>query len=102
MDDTAADDNDFLQFLVKSQNQRLDDQRVTLSSLPGMEAFTIRDPKDGNVLKTNFDQFCNMVSRAHVSFPVNFGGHLISKTKFIGACFTRKYCFSLSISKFHI
>ncbi|CAM4342661.1 unnamed protein product [Leuciscus chuanchicus] len=61
----SPDDDDFLQFLVKSQSQRLDDQRVTLSSLPGMEAFTIRDPKDGNVLKTNFDQFCNMVSRAH-------------------------------------
>ncbi|KAK7175230.1 hypothetical protein R3I93_002205 [Phoxinus phoxinus] len=57
--------DDFLQFLVKSQSQRLDDQRVTLSALPGMEAFATRDPKDGNVLKTNFDQFCNMVSRAH-------------------------------------
>ncbi|XP_016131477.1 uncharacterized protein [Sinocyclocheilus grahami] len=30
-----------------------------------MEAFTIKDPKDGNVLKTNFDQICSMVSKAH-------------------------------------
>uniref|UniRef100_A0A8C1SS94 Uncharacterized protein n=1 Tax=Cyprinus carpio TaxID=7962 RepID=A0A8C1SS94_CYPCA len=30
--------DDFFQFLVKSQSQRLDDQRVTLNSLPGMEA----------------------------------------------------------------
>ncbi|XP_039542191.1 uncharacterized protein LOC120489444 isoform X2 [Pimephales promelas] len=59
------DGDDFFQYLVKSQSQRLDDQRVTLSSLPGMEAFTMRDPKDRNALKTNFDQFCNMVSRAH-------------------------------------
>ncbi|XP_048044615.1 uncharacterized protein LOC125267216 isoform X1 [Megalobrama amblycephala] len=61
----SPDADDFFQFLVNSQSQRLDDQRVTLNALPGMEAFTIRDPKDGNVLKTNFDQFCNMVSRAH-------------------------------------
>ncbi|XP_067285111.1 uncharacterized protein [Pseudorasbora parva] len=70
----SPDADDFFQFLVKSQSQRLDDQRVTLSSLPGMEAFTVRDPKDGNVLKTNFDQFCNMVSRAH-----SFRKHMPSK-----------------------
>ncbi|KAL1278604.1 hypothetical protein QQF64_025277 [Cirrhinus molitorella] len=61
----SSDPDEFFQFLVKSQSQRLDDQRVALNSLPGMEAFTIKDPKDGNVLKTNFDQICSMVSRAH-------------------------------------
>ncbi|XP_042575692.1 uncharacterized protein LOC109044891 [Cyprinus carpio] len=61
----SPDPDDFFQFLVKSQSQRLDDQRVTLNSLPGMEAFTIKDPKDGHVLKTNFDQICSMVSKAH-------------------------------------
>ncbi len=68
---SAPDPDDFFQFLVKSQSQRFDDQRVTLNALPGMEAFTIKDPKDGNVLKTNFDQICSMVSKAHVSFPSN-------------------------------
>uniref|UniRef100_A0A8C1H1S5 Uncharacterized protein n=2 Tax=Cyprinus carpio TaxID=7962 RepID=A0A8C1H1S5_CYPCA len=63
---SAPDPDEFFQLLVKSQSQRLDDQRVTLNSLPGMEAFMIKDPKDGNLLKTNFDQFCSMVSRAHV------------------------------------
>ncbi|XP_059415128.1 G-protein-signaling modulator 1-like [Carassius carassius] len=61
----SPDPDDFFQLLVKSQSQRLDEQRVTLNSLPGMEAFMIKDPKDGNVLKTNFDQICSMVSRAH-------------------------------------
>jgi len=98
---TSADGDDFFQYLVKSQSQRLDDQRVTLSSLPGMEAFTMRDPKDRNALKTNFDQFCNMVSRAHVSFPVNFGGHLISKTKFIWSMFYKKIRFTISNSICH-
>ncbi|XP_059389897.1 uncharacterized protein LOC132123258 isoform X2 [Carassius carassius] len=61
----SSDPDAFFQFLVKSQSQRLDDQRVALSSLPGMEAFTIKDPKDGSVLKTNFDQICSLVSKAN-------------------------------------
>uniref|UniRef100_A0A673G2S7 Uncharacterized protein n=1 Tax=Sinocyclocheilus rhinocerous TaxID=307959 RepID=A0A673G2S7_9TELE len=48
----SPDPDDFFQFLVNSQSQRLDNQRVTLNSLPGMEAFTIKDPKDGNNNKT--------------------------------------------------
>ncbi|XP_052406314.1 serine/arginine repetitive matrix protein 1 isoform X2 [Carassius gibelio] len=64
-DSYSSDPDAFFQFLVKSQSQRLDDQRVALSSLPGMEAFTIKDPKDGSVLKTNFYQICNLVSKAN-------------------------------------
>lgn len=61
-----------------------------------MEAFTIRDAKDGNVLKTNFDQFCNMVSRAHVSFPVSLGGPLdiwFQKQSLLEHCFYKKIQF---------
>ncbi|XP_051987762.1 uncharacterized protein LOC127647526 [Xyrauchen texanus] len=61
----SQDPDELFQLLVNSKSRRLDDQRVTLTSLPGMEAFTIKDQKEGNTLKANFDQICNMVSRAH-------------------------------------
>ncbi|XP_051571690.1 uncharacterized protein LOC127451216 isoform X2 [Myxocyprinus asiaticus] len=61
----SQDPDEFFQLLVNSQSRRLDDQRVTLTTLPGMKAFTIKDQKEGNTLKANFGQICNMVGRAN-------------------------------------
>lgn len=65
---TALGPDEIYQHVVNSQRSRLDDQRVMLTSLPGIEAFTIKEQKETNALKTSFDQICNMVSSAQVSF----------------------------------
>nr|XP_055044350.1 uncharacterized protein LOC129430815 isoform X1 [Misgurnus anguillicaudatus]XP_055044360.1 uncharacterized protein LOC129430815 isoform X1 [Misgurnus anguillicaudatus]XP_055044370.1 uncharacterized protein LOC129430815 isoform X1 [Misgurnus anguillicaudatus]XP_055044377.1 uncharacterized protein LOC129430815 isoform X1 [Misgurnus anguillicaudatus] len=61
----SPDPDEIYQLLVKSQSRRLDEQRMMLNSSPGMEAFTMREPKETNALKISFDQICNMVSRTH-------------------------------------
>ncbi|XP_056608281.1 G-protein-signaling modulator 1-like [Triplophysa dalaica] len=61
----ADDPDEIYQLLVNSQSRRLDDQRVMLTSSPGMEAFTIKEQKETNTLKKSYDHICNMVSGAH-------------------------------------